>query len=145
VAKPQATPVGLKLAMTSKAVSSAFNAALSAEGGSVPVWLILSSLKGSLYSTQLDLARSLGIEGPTLTRHLDNLERNGLVNRRRSQTDRRAFRVELTDSGEAAYDRLLRAVIAFNRRLGTGLDRDDLRRLDETLTRLAGNVATDSG
>lgn len=143
--KPQATPVGLKLAMTSKAVSSAFNAALSAEGGSVPVWLILSSLEGSLYSTQLDLARSLGIEGPTLTRHLDNLERNGLVTRRRSETDRRAFRVELTDAGEAAHDRLLRAVIAFNRRLGTGLDRDDLRRLDETLTRLAGNVATDSG
>jgi MarR family transcriptional regulator, transcriptional regulator for hemolysin len=145
VTKPQATPVGLKLAMTSKAVSSAFNAALSAEGGSVPVWLILSSLEGSLYSTQLDLARSLGIEGPTLTRHLDNLERNGLVTRRRSETDRRAFRVELTDAGEAAHDRLLRAVIAFNRRLGTGLDRDDLRRLDETLTRLAGNVATDAG
>jgi MarR family transcriptional regulator, transcriptional regulator for hemolysin len=145
VAKPQGIPVGLKLAMTSKAVSSAFNAALSAEGGSVPVWLILSSLKGSLYSTQLDLARSLGIEGPTLTRHLDNLERNGLVTRRRSETDRRAFRVELTDAGEAAHDRLLRAVIAFNRRLGTGLDRDDLRRLDETLTRLAGNVGTDSG
>jgi MarR family transcriptional regulator for hemolysin len=145
VAKPQGTPVGLKLAMTSKAVSSAFNAALSAEGGSVPVWLILSSLKGSLYSTQLDLARSLGIEGPTLTRHLDNLERSGLVTRRRSETDRRAFRVELTDAGEAAHDRLLRAVIAFNRRLGTGLDRDDLRRLDETLTRLAGNVGTDSG
>ena len=131
--KPQGTPTGLKLATTSKAVSAAFNAALSAEGGSVPVWLILSSLKQSLWSTQLDLARSLGIEGPTLTRHLDNLERNGLVSRRRSETDRRAFRVELTDAGEAAYDRLLGAVIAFNQRL-SGLSRDDLRRLDEMLT-----------
>ena len=73
--KPQGTPIGLKLATTSKAVSAAFNAALAAEGGSVPVWLILSSLKHDRWSTQLDLARSLGIEGPTLTRHLDNLER----------------------------------------------------------------------
>lgn len=141
--KLQGTPTGLKLATTSKAVSAAFNAALSAQGGSVPAWLILSSLKQSLWSTQLDLARSLGIEGPTLTRHLDNLERNGLVSRRRSESDRRAFRVELTDAGEAAYDRLLGAVIAFNQRLGSGLSRDDLRRLDEMLTRLADNVASE--
>jgi MarR family transcriptional regulator for hemolysin len=139
--KPPGTPIGLKLATTSKAVSTAFNAALSAEGGSVPVWLILSSLKGSPWSTQLDLARSLGIEGPTLTRHLDNLERNGLVTRQRSETDRRAFRVELTEAGEAAHERLLTAVIAFNQRLTSGLGRDDLRQLDELLTRLAGNAA----
>ncbi|MDP9258193.1 MAG: MarR family transcriptional regulator [Actinomycetota bacterium] len=141
--RPHGTPTGLKLATTSKAVGAAFNAALSAEGGSVPVWLILSSLKQSLWSTQLDLARSLGIEGPTLTRHLDNLERNGLVSRRRSETDRRAFHVELTEAGETAYDRLLGAVIAFNQRLSSGLSRDDLRRLDEMLTRLADNVASD--
>jgi MarR family transcriptional regulator for hemolysin len=141
--QPQGTPTGLKLAVTSKAVSSAFNAALAAEGGSVSVWLILSSLKQSLWSTQLDLARSLGIEGPTLTRHLDNLERNGLVSRRRSESDRRAFRVELTDAGEAAYDRLLGAVISFNQRLSSGLSRDDLRRLDELLTRIADNVASE--
>jgi MarR family transcriptional regulator for hemolysin len=139
--KPQGTPIGLKLATTSKAVSSAFNAALSAEGGSVPVWLILNSLKGTPWSTQLDLARALGIEGPTLTRHLDNLERNGLVARQRSKTDRRAFRVELTEAGEAAHERLLTAVIGFNQRLTSGLGRDDLRRLDDLLTRLAGNVA----
>jgi MarR family transcriptional regulator for hemolysin len=139
--KPQGTPIGLKLATTSKAVSAAFNAALSAEGGSVPVWLILSSLKSDLWSTQLDLAHALGIEGPTLTRHLDNLERNGLVTRQRSETDRRAFRVELTEAGEAAHERLLTAVIAFNQRLTSGLGRDDLRRLDELLTRLARNVA----
>jgi MarR family transcriptional regulator for hemolysin len=138
--KPQGTPTGLKLAMASKAVSSAFNAALSAEGGSVPVWLILSSLRQGLWSTQLDLARSLGIEGPTLTRHLDNLERSGLVSRRRSDTDRRAFRVELTKAGEATHARLLRAVIAFNRQLESGLSREDLRRLDESLTRLSDNV-----
>jgi MarR family transcriptional regulator for hemolysin len=141
--KPQGTPIGLRLATTSKVVSSAFNAALGAKGGSIPVWLILSSLKGGLWSTQLDLARSLGIEGPTLTRHLDNLERSGWVSRRRSETDRRAFRVELTPAGEAAHDRLLGAVIAFNRHLAAGLSQDDLHTLDELLTRLAANVGAE--
>jgi MarR family transcriptional regulator for hemolysin len=138
--KPQGTPIGRRLALTSKAVGSAFNAALAAEGGSVPVWLILNSLQEGRWSTQLDLARSLGIEGPTLTRHLDNLEQSGFVVRRPSETDRRAVRVEITEAGQAAHARLLVAVIAFNKRLQSGLSREDLRRLEEILGRLEDNV-----
>jgi MarR family transcriptional regulator for hemolysin len=138
--QPTGTPVGRKLATTAKTVGSAFNAALAAEGGSVPVWLILNSIKHGQWTTQLELARSLEIEGPTLTRHLDNLEQGGLVSRRRSATDRRAFEVELTDAGEAAYARMLGAVIAFNRRLTAGIAATELRRLDELLGRLAANV-----
>jgi MarR family transcriptional regulator, transcriptional regulator for hemolysin len=138
--KPEGTPIGRKLATTAKTVGSAFNAALAAEGGSVPVWLILDSIKRGQWTTQLDLARSLEIEGPTLTRHLDNLERDGLVTRQRSDSDRRAFRVELTDAGEAAYGRMLGAVIAFNRRLTTGLTSAELRQLGDLLGRLSANV-----
>ena len=108
----------------------------------MPVWLILSSLKGDLWSTQLDLARSLGIEGPTMTRHLDNLEQSGLVSRQRSESDRRAFRVELTEAGERGLrphahrrDRLQQAPA------GRVLGRAELRQLDNVLKRLAGNVA----
>jgi MarR family transcriptional regulator for hemolysin len=139
--RPEGAPIGRTLATTAKVVSSAFSTALRAEGGSIPVWLILNSLRSGRWSTQLGLARSLGIEGPTMTRHLDNLEQSGLVSRRRSETDRRAVRVELTDAGEAAHDRLLGAVITFNKRLQTGLTRDDLHRLDEILTLMADNVS----
>jgi MarR family transcriptional regulator for hemolysin len=126
--------------MTSKAVGASFNAALGEAGGSVPVWLILSSTKHGQWSTQLELARALDIEGPTLTRHLDNLEGDGLVKRLRSDSDRRAFRVELTPAGEAAYERMLEAVITFNKRLVAGLTRAELQQLDDMLTRLAANV-----
>jgi MarR family transcriptional regulator for hemolysin len=139
--RPDGAPIGRTLAATAKAVSSAFNAALRAEGGSIPVWLILNSLTHDRWSTQLDLARSLGIEGPTMTRHLDNLEQGGFVTRRRSETDRRAVRVELTDAGAAAQARMLGAVIAFNKRLQSGLTRDDLRRLDGILRQMSDNVS----
>ena len=127
--------------MTAKAVSAAFNAALAAEGGSAPVWLVLNALQHGQWTAQLDLARVLGIESPTLTRHLDNLERNGLVVRRQSEADRRAVRVELTEAGEEAYQRMLAAVIAFNRRLQAGIGRDELQQLDAVLDRLAENVS----
>jgi MarR family transcriptional regulator for hemolysin len=126
--------------MTAKAVGAAFNGALAAEGGSAPTWLILNALKHGRWTAQLDLARSLRIESPTLTRHLDNLEQSGFVVRKPSDTDRRAVRVELTPAGEEAYERMLTAVIAFNRRLQTGIGHEELRQFESLLDRLAANV-----
>ena len=127
--------------MTTKAVGAAFNAALAVEGGSAPIWLILNALRHGQWTAQLDLARALGIESPTLTRHLDNLEQSGLVVRRQSEADRRAVRVELTEAGEEVHQRMLAAVIAFNRRLQAGIGRDELQQLEGLLDRLAENVS----
>ncbi len=138
--KPTKTPIGLQLANTSKVVSRAFNDRLAEAGGSVPVWLILSSLKSNEPRTQLDLARAVGIEGPTLTRHLDGLEENGIVQRVRDGSDRRAVRVELTPEGERLFQTLRQAVIAFNRDLTAGLTETELERVRKTLARLEQNV-----
>jgi MarR family transcriptional regulator for hemolysin len=138
--KPAATPIGLQLANTAKAVSRAFNDRLAAAGGSVPTWLILSSLKSDEWRTQLELARAVGIEGPTLTRHLDGLEETGLVRRVRDEADRRAVRVELTEEGELLFQKLRRAVIAFNRDLTSGVTEPELERLRKLLARLEQNV-----
>jgi MarR family transcriptional regulator, transcriptional regulator for hemolysin len=138
--KPIRTPIGLQLANTSKAVSRAFNDRLAEAGSSVPVWLILSSLKSNERRTQLDLARAVGIEGPTLTRHLDRLEENGIVRRVRDGNDRRAVRVELTAEGERLFQTLRQAVVAFNRDLTSGLTDTELERVRKTLARLEQNI-----
>jgi MarR family transcriptional regulator, transcriptional regulator for hemolysin len=138
--KPKDTPIGLQLANTSKAVGRAFNDRLAEVGGSVPVWLILSSLQSNERRTQLDLARAVGIEGPTLTRHLDGLEDSGIVRRVRDGADRRAVRVELTAEGERLFQTLRQAVIAFNRDLTAGLTGTELERVRKTLGRLEQNV-----
>ena len=136
-------PIGLQLAVTAKAVSRAFNEALVEAGGSLPTWLVLHQLTESRWSTQQELARAVGIEGPTLTRHLDGLEEAGLVARTRHPDDRRAFQVELTERGRALHATLLTAVIAFNVTLRRGVDRQEIAQLRATLARLRANV-TDS-
>jgi MarR family transcriptional regulator, transcriptional regulator for hemolysin len=138
--RPDGTPIGLQLAVTSKAVGRAFNAALAEAGGSLPIWLVLNMLDGESWRTQHDLARAVGIEGPTLTRHLDGLEAAGLVIRRRHPVDRRAIQVELTDSGRALHGRLLKTVISFNRKLRAGLGDDQIEQLRSTLARLEANL-----
>jgi MarR family transcriptional regulator, transcriptional regulator for hemolysin len=139
--RPDGPPIGLLLATTSKAVGRAFNDALAVHGGSIPIWLILNALKSERRRTQLELARAVGIEGPTMTRHLDGLERARLVERRRDPIDRRAVQVQLTRAGHALHGRLLNAVIAFNQQLRTGLSGDDIETLRRVLTQLQENVA----
>ena len=106
---PAGTPIGLQLAHSAKHVARAFNDALAGVGGSMPTWFILTNLKGDEWRTQHELARALHIEGPTLTRHLDGLEEEGLVVRRRDPHDRRAVSVELTEAGRAKHADMLRA------------------------------------
>lgn len=138
--RPNGPPLGLLLATTSKAVGRAFNIALAESGGSIPIWLILNALKSEPRRTQLDLARSVGIEGPTLTRHLGGMEQAGLVRRQRGTPDRRAVQVELTRAGHALHGRLLKAVISFNQQLRAGLSGDDVERLRSLLGQLQDNA-----
>jgi MarR family transcriptional regulator for hemolysin len=101
------------------------------------------SLEARQWRTQHELAETIGIEGPTLTRHLDGLEDAGLVQRIRDPHDRRAISVELTDAGHAAYAKMREAVITFTSRLEAGFSKRELDELHELLGRLAENVQWD--
>src|SRR5882757_4210737 len=91
-------PIGLTLARTAKAVSRAFDAALVEAGGSLPVWLVLLSLRSGRPGTQRELAEAVGIQGATLTHHLSAMERDDLVVRHRDPANRRVQQVELTSA-----------------------------------------------
>jgi MarR family transcriptional regulator, transcriptional regulator for hemolysin len=137
---PSSQPIGLHVTRTAKALSRAFDDALASVGGSLPTWVILVSLRGRVHGTQRELAAAVGIEGPTLTHHLNRLETAGLVTRQRDPENRRVHRVELTDDGRAAFDRLLGGVTAFDRRLRTGFDDEELSTLRILLDRLRANA-----
>jgi MarR family transcriptional regulator, transcriptional regulator for hemolysin len=139
--KPGEEPIGLLLTRTAKMVSRAFDDALTEAGGSLPAWLVLVSLEGHAHGAQREIAEAVGVEGPTLTHHLNRMEAAGLVTRRRDPDNRRAHRVELTDAGEAAFRRLLQTVAAFDARLRAGLADRELTALRGLLERLHTNVA----
>ena len=142
---PRSEPIGLQLARTSKAVSRAFDSALAEVGGSLPIWSILVSLKGEQHGAQRQIAAAIGVEGPTLTHHLNRLELQGLVSRTRDPDNRRVQRVQLTEAGEAAFGRMLGAVRAFDRRLRAGLTDQQQAALVQILVQLRQNVAKSEG
>ena len=127
---PRTPPIGLHLASAARAVSRAFDGALGAAGGSMPVWLVLLNLKmrGQM-ANQRELAAAVGIREATLTHHLNAMESDGLLTRRRDPGNRRVHVVELTEAGRSLSARLERA----------------LDELDATLADVAGLADADGG
>src|SRR3954470_2013262 len=140
---PPELPIGLLVSATAKVLSREFDAALAAVGGSRPTWLVLLSLKASGHRTQGELAEAVGIRQPTLSHHLDGLERDGLVRRERTADNRRVQRVTVTEAGEALFLRLRRAAGAFDGRLRAGLDDREVAELRRLLAQLSENAPPD--
>jgi MarR family transcriptional regulator, transcriptional regulator for hemolysin len=137
---PGGPPIGLHVANIAKVLSRAFDEALADAGGTRPTWLILLAVKSGRWGTQREIADAVGIEGATLTHHLNGLERAGLLTRTRDPDNRRVHRVALTEEGDAAFHRLRQAATAFDERLRSGLDDGDLTQLRGLLDRLRANV-----
>ena len=139
--RPAQQPLGLHLTRVSRTVSRAFDDALAGAGGSLPVWLVLISLKSGQLASQRELAEAVGVQGATLTHHLNAMESAGLVTRRRDPENRRLHLVELTAAGDALFAHMRDAAAAFDERLRTGLSQPDVVQLEELLTRLRDNVS----
>ncbi|MER8727487.1 MarR family transcriptional regulator [Mesorhizobium sp. M0904] len=133
-------PIGMNLARTAKLVAQAFDAALVEAGGTLPVWVTLLSVKSRELANQRELAGMIGIRGATLTHHLNAMETQGLLMRRRDPENRRVHQVELTQAGEALFLKLRTAALAFDKRLRKGLSDDRLAEFAQVLAALRANV-----
>ena len=141
--RPVNPPIGLHLAWAARTVSRAFDTALTEAGGSLPVWLVLVNLKTRRLANQRELAEAVGVREATLTHHLNAMEAEGLITRRRDSVNRRIHVVEVTDEGEAAFSRLRIAAVAFDRRLRRDMSDKDTAHLEDLLHRLARNAGAD--
>jgi MarR family transcriptional regulator, transcriptional regulator for hemolysin len=133
-------PIGLEVTRTGRVLSRAFDDALAAAGGSLPVWLVLTAVKRSQHTRQREIADAIGVEDATLTHHLHRMERDGLVSRHRDPGNRRNQVVTLTAEGEALFQRLLATVADFDRKLRRGLRVAELDELRTLLERLRTNA-----
>ncbi|AZO58189.1 MarR family transcriptional regulator [Mesorhizobium sp. M1A.F.Ca.IN.022.07.1.1] len=133
-------PIGMNLARTAKLVAQAFDAALVEVGGTLPVWVTLLSVKSKELANQRELAGMIGIQGATLTHHLNAMEAQGLLTRRRDPQNRRVHQVALTETGEALFEKLRLEAVAFDKRLRAGLPDDRLAEFAEVLAALRANV-----
>ncbi len=133
-------PIGVQLTSAARVVERAFEAVLAESGGSIPVWLVLLNLKLRRSASQRELAAAVGVQASTLSIHLSEMEREGLVARRREPDDRRTHIVQLTAAGEAAFARIRSAAGAFDSALRRGISEEEIGLFENLLSLLVANV-----
>jgi DNA-binding MarR family transcriptional regulator len=86
--------------------------------------------------TQRTVAIDRGLDPVTTGQIVDELERQGLVRRRAHPRDRRAWRIELTDSGRRTFARARSIARAAQERLVSSLSNDEVIKLRDLMARV---------
>ena len=89
-------------------------------------WIVLLQLSRDGSLSQRELAERVGVEGPTLVRVLDRLERQGLVARRACGEDRRVKKIVLTKAAAPVLDEITSISGQLRKELLGDIPADDL-------------------
>ena len=76
-------------------------------GATLQMWRVLAALRESDGRRMGDLSQTTSIEVSTLTRLVDNMEKKGLVERRRDGEDARVVALHVTPAGKRLTQRIL--------------------------------------
>ena len=88
-------------------IATAFNDEVRPLGATLQMWRVLAALREHDGRRMGDLSRTTSIEVSTLTRLVDNMEKAGLVERRRDAEDARAVALHVTAAGRRLTRRIL--------------------------------------
>lgn len=106
--------VYIKLIRAVESLNSILNASLSKEGLTESQFGVLEALFHLGSMSQKNLGSKLLKSGGNITMVIDNLEKRGLVLRRRGVVDRRYYNIQLTDKGkkliEAVFPKQLKLI-----------------------------------
>jgi DNA-binding MarR family transcriptional regulator len=100
-------------------------------------YYLLAQLRGEAARPLRQVAETAGIAPPTVTRLIDGLERAGLVERRRSPSDRRSVLVSLTDTGHERLRRKQAQIARRRRAIYERLEPEERRQSERLLHHLA--------
>ncbi|WP_205315135.1 MarR family winged helix-turn-helix transcriptional regulator [Nonomuraea lactucae] len=135
---------GMALALSGHIASTRIRKALARHGLKPAHGHVLRLLSDQGPTSQQSLLETLGVDPSMLVTVLNDLEADGLVERRRDPADRRRHIVEISTRGRTLAGRAQAAIAAVEAALFAGLDADEiatLRRLLARVTASAGDVS----
>jgi DNA-binding MarR family transcriptional regulator len=87
------------------------------------------------------LAEQLGVDAPTVTRKIQQLEREGFVTRHPDPDDKRATRISITPTGKRTFERVLKARRAWLDHLLEGWEPNELEEFAGLLGKFSDALA----
>ena len=147
--RPLARSLPLKLLSVREAVMERFRPHLHAHGLTEQQWRVLRALAEEVELDVGTLSRRITLLMPSLSRMLPDLERRGLIARRKSSDDARLILARLTEAGQALFATVGRESERVYAEIEARVGRDALDRLlgdlDAFQDKLAGSASDRSG
>ena len=97
---------------------------------------ILFLLKSRNMQSMSGLSRELGTDNSAVTRSIDRLEKNGLVQRNNSSDDRREYHITITSAGISETERVKDVIAAINKKIEREFSQKELDAFKTTLVRM---------
>lgn len=131
-----------EIAETARLIRRAFNRRAVSLGATRAQWRVLARLSRAGDAVrQVDLAEALDVEPITLCRMIDRLEESGLVERRKDEEDRRAWRIHLTEKSRPIIDELHALGDLFHQDIVAGIPEADQKAALDILERVRSNIS----
>jgi DNA-binding MarR family transcriptional regulator len=121
-------------------IATAFGEEVRPLGGSLQIWRVLAALRERNGRRMGDLSETTSIEVSTLTRLVDNMEKGGLVERRRDAGDARAVALYVTVAGRRLTRRILPIAERYQTVALKGFSAREAATLKKALQRLYDNM-----
>lgn len=90
---------------------------------------------------QVELADQLEIQPITLVHQLDQLMKDGLIERRPDPNDRRAYRLFLTDAAEPHLDAIRKIACSVEQEMLAGLSKEEIAKTRNALRTMRENLS----
>jgi DNA-binding MarR family transcriptional regulator len=114
--------------------------AFAGHGFTLMQWIVLIYVRDGLARTASDLVREFRHDSGAMTRVIDQLERRGLLSRKRSTRDRRVVNLALTPKGRRTIEKLLPVVVGQMNAALEPFSRAEFEQLREMMERLVNHL-----
>jgi MarR family transcriptional regulator for hemolysin len=142
--KPLDEQFAESLHMAAHAWSTELDRRLRPSGFSHSRWLLLLHLSRNDGCTHHELAQHMGIEAATLVGLVDRLEREGLLKRCGSETDRRVKHLNLSVAGKKAVEHIRSKAADLRKEILSGSSKNDIGISLEVLQNIRDKLAKNS-
>jgi len=134
-----------EIAETAHALRRSFDRRAASLGVTRAQWKVLFRLTRQPGLRQVELADKLDVEPITLSRIIDRLSEAGLVERTPDPADRRAWRLQVTDTAQPLIAKLRKLAEGLVDDAFKGLSGEELEAMRGSLTRIRDNLAAAEG
>ena len=130
---------GYWVTLLARAMEGDFEDRLKVHGITRASAAVLNAIHFDKKSTPAALASFIGIDGAAITRHLDRIEKQGLIVREHDTSDRRSINLTLTSKGKKLAPKIRAASKATNEKFLMGISPSAVEDFQSTIGKMLQN------